>query len=133
MYCTQEIVAGEKLVNFKNPALFAKIFLAIIHRYTENVFGICPHCNLFANFSLTNTSYLYGSPKFPHVQYLYLNTSKSTCILLKYFSQNIAVYLYLYFTKCQSTCTSLNVKVLVLYLSTFICTSPHAWHTGTQS
>ena len=34
------------LVNFENPALSAKIFLAIIHRYTENVFGICTHCNL---------------------------------------------------------------------------------------
>ena len=56
-------MVGEKLVNFENPALFAKTFLAIIHRYTENVSGICTHCNLFTNFFLTNTSYLYGSPK----------------------------------------------------------------------
>ena len=45
-------MAGEKLAKFENHALFAKIFLAIIHRYTENVFGICTHCSLFANFSL---------------------------------------------------------------------------------
>ena len=32
------------------------------------------------------------------------------------------MYLYLYFNKCQSTCT-----LLVLYISTFICTLPHAW------
>ena len=108
--CTahRKIVAVEKLANFENPALFAKIFLAIIHRYTKNVFSICTHCNLFANFFLANTSYLYGSPKFSHVRYLYLNTSKSTCILLKCFSQNIAMYLYLYFNKCQSICTLLK-------------------------
>ena len=37
--CTahRKIVAGEDLANFENPALFAKIFLAIIHRYTKNV------------------------------------------------------------------------------------------------
>ena len=99
----RKIVAAEKLANIENPALFAKIFIAIILRYTENVFSICTHCNLFANFFLANTSYLYGSPKFSHVQYLYLNTYKSTCILLKYFSQNNAMYLY--FNKCQSTCT----------------------------
>ena len=108
MYCTQENCGRGKLANFENPTLFAKIFLAIIHRCTKNVFGICTHCNLFANFFLANTSYLYGSPKFSHVWYLYLylNTSKSTCILLKYFSQNNAMYLY--FNKCQSTCTLLK-------------------------
>ena len=109
--CTahRKIVAAEKLANFENLALFAKIFIAIIHRYTENVFSICTNCNLFANFFLANTSYLYGLPKFSHVQnlYLYLNTSKSTCILLiKYFSQYIAMYLY--FNKWQSTCTLLK-------------------------
>ena len=45
-------------------------------------------------------------PKFSCVRYLYLylNISKSTCILLKYFSQNntMCLYLYLYFTKYQS-------------------------------
>ena len=102
-------------MNLETPALFAKIFLAIIHRYTESVFDICTHCNLFANFFLANTSYLYGSPKFPLPKfslvlylYLYLNTSKSACILLKYFSQNNAKYLYLYFNKYQSTCTLLK-------------------------
>ena len=105
-----KILAGEKLVNLENHKLFAKIFLAIIHRYTKNVFGICTDCNLFANFFLAKTSYLYGLPKFSHVWYLYLylNTSKSTCILLKYFSQNNAMYLYSHFNKCQSTCTLLK-------------------------
>ena len=41
-------------MNLENSELFAKIFLDIIHGYTENVFGICTHCNLFANFSLTS-------------------------------------------------------------------------------
>ena len=53
---------GIKLVNLENHELFTKIFLANIHRYTKNVFGICTHCNLFANFFLANSSYLYGSP-----------------------------------------------------------------------
>ena len=119
--CTahRKIVAGEKLANFENPALFAKIFRAIIHRYTKNAFGICTECNLFANFFLTNTSYLYGLPKFSHVRYLYLylNTSKSACIYLSTSPKTMP---------CTCTCTSTNVKVLVLYLSTFTCTSRHA-------
>ena len=53
-------LAGEKLTNFENHELFAKIFLPNIHRYTENVFGICTDCNLFAKFFLSNSSYLYG-------------------------------------------------------------------------
>ena len=114
----KKIVAAEKLAKFENPALFAKIFIAIILRYTEKVFSICTHCNLFANFFLANTSYLYGSPKFSHVQYLYLNTSKSTCIYLSTSPKTMP---------CTCTCTSQNVKVLVLYLSTFTCTSPDAW------
>ena len=99
-----KILAGEKLVNLENHVLFAKIFLAIIHRYTE-AYALT---NLFTNFFVANTSYLYGSPKFSRVWYFYLNTSESTCILLKYFSQNNATYLYLYFKKCQSTCTLLK-------------------------
>ena len=38
-----KILAGEKLANRE---LFAKIFLANIHRYTENVSGICTDCSL---------------------------------------------------------------------------------------
>ena len=34
-------LARGKLANLANRKLFAKIFLAIIHSYTENVFGIC--------------------------------------------------------------------------------------------
>ena len=85
-----------------------------LFRYTKNVFGICTHCNLFANFFLTNTSYLYDSPKFPlpkfsHVRYLYLylNTSE---VLAFYLSTSPKTMV------CTCTCTSTNVKVLVLYL-----------------
>ena len=74
--------------------------------------------------------------KFSHVRYLYLylylNTSKSTCILLKYFSQNNAMYLYLYFNKCQSTCTLLKYFhmyftpclpcTLTIFISTYFTT-----------
>ena len=33
-----KILVGEKLANYE---YFTKIFLATVHRYTENVFGIC--------------------------------------------------------------------------------------------
>ena len=46
----------------KNCELFTKIFPTNIHRYTENVFGICTDCSLFAEFFLTNS--FYGLPKF---------------------------------------------------------------------
>ena len=51
------------MVNLANHELFAKIFLAIIHR-TENVFGICTDCSLFIKIFLANSFHLYGSPKF---------------------------------------------------------------------
>ena len=43
----------EKLVNLVNLELFAKNFLANIHRYTKNVFGICTDFSLFTKFFLT--------------------------------------------------------------------------------
>ena len=45
---------GKKLRNLANHELFAKTFLTNIHRYTENVFGICTDCSLFAKFFLAN-------------------------------------------------------------------------------
>ena len=45
----------KKLANLANYGLFAKIFLANIHTYTENVFGICIDCSLFAEFFLANS------------------------------------------------------------------------------
>ena len=33
-----------------NGELFAKIFLANIHSYTENVYGICTDCCLYTKF-----------------------------------------------------------------------------------
>ena len=59
-------MAGEKLANRE---LFAKIFLTNIHRYTENVFGICTDCSLFSKFFSANSFYLYGSPKFVPAKY----------------------------------------------------------------
>ena len=55
-----------------NHKLFAKIFLANIHRYTENVFG----------FFLANSFHLCGLPKFSPA---------------KIFPLNILLHLYLYF------------------------------------
>ena len=62
----RKIFEGEKLTNRK---LFAKILLANIHRYTENVYGICSDCSLFTKFFLVNNFYLYGSPKFSPAKY----------------------------------------------------------------
>ena len=59
-----KILVGRKLTNLVNCKLFTKIFLANIHRYTKNVFGICTDCSLFAKCFHTNSFYLYGSPKF---------------------------------------------------------------------
>ena len=55
-------LAGEKLANLVNRELFANILFTTIHRYTENVFGICTDCSLFAKFFLADNFYLYGSP-----------------------------------------------------------------------
>ena len=52
-----------------------------IHRYTKSVFGICTDCNLFAKFFLTNSFYLYSSPKFCHVRvYTILLTFFTICL-----------------------------------------------------
>ena len=113
---------GKKLANLENPELFAKFFLAIIHRYNENVFGICTYCSLFANSSpipLTCVHQIFSLSKFSCVWYLYLylNTFK---VLAFYLSTSPKTM------PCTCTCTSTNIKVLVLYLSTFTRTSPHA-------
>ena len=62
-YRTQEYLVWEKMVNHQ---VFAKIFLANIHRYTEIVFGICSYelTSLFAKFFLAISFYFYGSPEF---------------------------------------------------------------------
>ena len=52
-----EILVGEKLVNCEP---FAKIFLAYIHRYTENIYGVCTDCSLFTKFFLANSFYLHA-------------------------------------------------------------------------
>ena len=47
-----KLLVGKKMANLANRELFTKIFLNNIHRYTENVFGICTDCSLFTKFSL---------------------------------------------------------------------------------
>ena len=49
----EKILVEEKLVNLAIRESFAKIFLANIHRYTENIYGICTDCCLFTKFFLT--------------------------------------------------------------------------------
>ena len=66
----KSVVAAAELSYLANCELLIKIFLTNIHRYTENVFGIYTDCSLFAKFFLTNSFYLYGLPKFSHVQYV---------------------------------------------------------------
>ena len=44
----RKYLAVEKMANLANRELFAKIFLGNIHTYTENIFGICTDCSLFA-------------------------------------------------------------------------------------
>ena len=48
---------GKKLVNLANCELFTKIFLANVHRYTENVFGMCTDSSLFIKIFLANTAF----------------------------------------------------------------------------
>ena len=72
---------GEKLAS---RDLF-EIFLANIHRYTENVFGIYTDCSLFAKFFLTNSFYLYGLPKVFPAKYF-------PCMVLQSLIQDIVLY-----------------------------------------
>ena len=56
-------LAEEKMVNLENCELaICQNFLANIHRYTKNVFGICTDCSLIVNIYLANTFYLYSLP-----------------------------------------------------------------------
>ena len=55
VYHTHENFGTEKNGEFGNCELFAKNFLANIHRYTKNVFGMCTDCSLLAKFFLTNS------------------------------------------------------------------------------
>ena len=65
-------MAGGKLANLVNRELFAKIYLADIHRYTKIIFGICTDCSLF----ITNSFYLYGLPKFSRMVKTKLENTK---------------------------------------------------------
>ena len=72
------------MANLANRQLFAENFLTIIYRYIKTVFGICTDCSLFTKFFLTNSFYLYGSPKFYPAKYF-------PCLGAKYY---IVVGLY---------------------------------------
>ena len=78
----RKILVGEKLVNRE---LFAKIFLAIIHRYMEKVYGIS-YCCLFAKFFLANSFNLHGLPEFSPTKYfmctVYLHVQSQVPIIL---------------------------------------------------
>ena len=77
----RKFLAGEKLVNLVNHKLFTKMFIVNIHRYTNNVFGICTDdCNLFAKFFLANNFYLYGHD---HPCIVYCSSRVVACILKK--------------------------------------------------
>ena len=60
---TWENFGREKLANLVNRQPFAKIFLAIIHRYTENLLAIHTDFSLFIKVVLTNSMV---HQKFPH-------------------------------------------------------------------
>ena len=81
-YSTWENFAGEKLMYLANREQFAKIFLTNIHRYIENVFGMCTD---FSTNFFANSFYLYGSPKlFPcTVVYALLHCTHSILKRLK--------------------------------------------------
>ena len=64
-YRTWEIFGRGKIGEFGKLSAFTEIFLANIHRYTENVFIICTNCSLFTKFVLANSFYLYSLLKFP--------------------------------------------------------------------
>ena len=49
-------------MNLANRESVTKIFLANIHRYTINIFGICTDCSLFTKYFLANSFYLYSLP-----------------------------------------------------------------------
>ena len=59
----RKILVGGKLASHE---LFIKIFIANIHRYTENVFGICTDFKLFAKVSLPIALPVWFAKIFPH-------------------------------------------------------------------
>ena len=124
---------GKKLANLENHELFAKpIFTDTPKLYLAYALTYLICQNFPCHLPIALTCMVHQNlppPKFSHARYLYLylylylNTSKSTCILLKYFSQNNAMYLYLYFTKCQSTCTL--IKYFHMYFAPCLATMNH--------
>ena len=123
VYRTQENFGGGKYWWIRWIMSYSPKFSLPTFGYTENVFGICTDCSLFAKFFLANSFYLNGWPKFSRVPTVLV-------LVLKYFLKVLAFYLSTSpkTMACTCTCTSTNVKVLVLYLSTFKCTLPHAWY-----
>ena len=66
LYRTWKNFGGKKLASLANRELFAKIFLASVHKYTKNVFSICTdYIAYLPNFSLPIANfYLYSLPNF---------------------------------------------------------------------
>ena len=65
-YHTREIFGKGKLANLANHELFAKNFSTDTPKMPC---GICTNCSLFTKFLLTNSFYLYSSPKFSPTKY----------------------------------------------------------------
>ena len=79
-----------------NHKLFAKIFFVNIHRYIENIFGICTDCSLFTKFS--------------HVQY-YFNTIINVTIYHVMINTDIKTTIYKITQSQQLATVQDNVKV----------------------
>ena len=109
----RKYLAGKRLVNLVNCQLFAKIFLTNSHRYTDNVFGICTDCSLFAKFFLA----LLPVPKFSHVRYI-ANTCSLHQIKMPYMRR--LPYLFAMASSCRALLKS-PVRNCV-----------HIWYSGKQ-
>ena len=89
----------KKLANLVNREPFAKIFLANIHRYTENVYSIITDCCLFTKFFLANSFYLHGLPKF--------STPNISCV---WYSQLFINNMFALLLQKQDLCNGIHAR-----------------------
>ena len=80
-----------------NRELFTKIFLANIHRYTENVFSICTDCSLFTKFSSPIAFTCMVRQNFPHQIFPVYDICVVT--LLKGITVGMEIFLFSYFAQ----------------------------------
>ena len=67
-----KILKGEKLVNLTKREVFTKISSPMFMN-TPKLHLTYALTSLFAKFIFANSFYLYGSPKFSHVWYVYVH------------------------------------------------------------